>query len=290
MGSGMICVRTLGLAVCAFTALPAVAAEPIALPFSKLPAFAAPDLRLDGLSPTVATHVKTALSDAAKGNDAAHRAESAMRAAEEAAAKGREAARTAEPLAVAFDGVACRYRGESRMRHAEGLGVMTCGATSYAGSFRNDQPDGPVVVETAEKIFSGEYRMGKANGLGGDTARHLGDAYQGQYRDGARMGFGVERDKDGVYPGRFGFYTDPNDPKHRIAMALSGRQDFAAAHWAGRFGAYLGPRIACTIIKGAYLEGSVLDGYGAKFDGNGKPVEQGLYATGLLKDAKAPPC
>jgi hypothetical protein len=73
-------------------------------------------------------------------------------------------------------------------------------------------------------------------------------------------------------------------------MALSGRQDFVTAHWAGRFGAYLGPKIACTIIKGATLEGSVLDGAGAKFDANGKLVEQGLYATGLLKDAKTPPC
>jgi hypothetical protein len=176
------------------------------------------------------------------------------------------------------------------MRHAEGLGVMTCGATTYAGMFRDDQPDGPTVMETPEKIFSGEFRMGKPNGLGGDTQRHQGDAYQGEYRDGARMGFGVERDKDGVYPALFGFYSDPKDAAHRIAMALSGRQDFATAHWAGRFGAYLGPKIACTVIKGAYLEGSVLDGYGAKFDAGGKPVEQGLYATGLLKDAKAPPC
>jgi hypothetical protein len=104
------------------------------------------------------------------------------------------------------------------------------------------------------------------------------------------MGFGVERDKDGVYPGRFGLYVDPKDKSHRINMALSGRQDFATAHWAGNFGAYLGPKIACTVIAGAYLEGSVLDGYGAKFDAAGKLVEQGRYTTGLLKDAKAPPC
>ena len=213
-----------------------------------------------------------------------------MRAAEDAAAKGRAAARTAEPLEIVFGGVPCRYRGEARMRHAEGMGVMTCGVANYAGTFRSDQPDGAVMVETPDKIFSGTYRGGKPNGLGGDTARHQGDAYQGEYRNGARMGFGVERDKDGVYPGRFGFYTDPHDKTHRIDMTLSGRQDFAKAHWAGSFGAYLGPKIACTIIKGATLEGSVLDGPGAKFDAAGKPVEQGLYATGLLKDAKAPPC
>jgi len=286
----MISVRTIALAVCASVSLPAWAAEPIALPFSKLPVFPAPALQLDGLAPPVAANVKTALSDAAKGGDAAHRAEAVMRAAEEAAAKGRAAARTAEPLEIAFDGVPCRYRGESKMRHAEGMGVMTCGAATYAGMFRNDQPDGAVVAQTPDRIFSGSYRGGKANGLGGDTARHQGDAYQGEYRDGARLGFGAERDKDGVYPGRFGFFANPGDKTHRIDMALSGRQDFATAHWAGSFGAYLGPKIACTIIKGAALEGSVLDGYGAKFDAAGKPVEQGLYATGLLKDAKAPPC
>ncbi|MBN9555726.1 MAG: hypothetical protein J0H61_13825 [Alphaproteobacteria bacterium] len=286
----MICVNTLALVVFASVSTSAFAAEPIALPFSKLPAFPAPALQLNGLAPAVAANVKSALSDAAKGNDAAHRAEAAMRAAEEAAAKGRAAARTAEALTLMFDGASCRYRGESKLRHAEGVGVMACGAVSYAGGFRNDQPEGPVVMETPEKIFSGEFRMGKPNGLGTDTARHQADAYQGEYRDGARMGFGVERDKDGAYPGRFGFYADPGDKTHRIDMALSGRQDFATAHWAGRFGAYLGPRIACTVIKGAFLEGSVLDGHGAKFDGTGKPVEQGLYATGLLKGATAPPC
>lgn len=284
----MIFRKAFALAI--LTASPAAAAGPIVLPFSELPAFPAPALQLDGLSPAVAANVKTALSDAAKGNDAAHRAEAAMRAAEAAAARGRAAAQTAEALPLTFEGVSCRYRGESKMRHAEGVGVMACGAVRYAGGFRNDQPDGPVVVETPEKIFSGDYRMGKANGLGGDTARHRADAYQGEYRDGARMGFGVERDKDGVYPGRFGFYIDPRDRSHRIDMALSGRQDFATAHWAGRFGAYLGPRLACTVIKGAFLEGSVLDGHGAKFDGKGRPVEQGRYATGLLKGAKAPPC
>jgi hypothetical protein len=270
--------------------LPARAAEPIALPFSKLPAFPAPELVLGGLSSEVAANVKTALSDAAKGNQAARLAEAAIRAAEEAAIKGRNAARTARPLDIAFNGATCRYRGEAQMSRAESFGVLRCGAASYAGTFRNGAPDGPVTVETPEKIFSGTYRAGKTNGPGGDTARHQGDAYEGEYQDGARMGFGVERDKDGVYPGRFGMYVDPKDRSHRINMALSGRQDFATAHWVGSFGAYLGPKIACTIIAGATLEGSVLDGDGAKFDAAGKLVEQGRYATGLLKDAKAPPC
>jgi hypothetical protein len=283
--------RTLfGLLIGVFFCSPALAAEPIALPFSKLPAFPAPELQLNGLSPDVAANVKTALSDAARGNRAAQLAESTIQAGEDAAAKAKIAAQTSEPLDMAFDGWACRYRGESVRRRAEGFGVMTCGTTTYQGTFRNNAPDGPVRAETAETIFSGIYRAGKANGLGGDTAKLQGDAYQGEYKDGARMGFGVERDKDGAYPGRFGVYVDPKDKTHRITMALSGRQDFPTAHWAGRFGAYLGPKIACTIIKGAYLEGSVLDGYGAKFDAAGKPVEQGLYATGLLKGAKTPPC
>jgi hypothetical protein len=278
------------LLVVALPALPTHAAEPIALPFSKLPAFPAPELKLDGLSPKVAANVKTALSDAAKGNQAARSAEVAIHAAEAAAARAREAATAVKASAIAFDGATCRYRGETQRNHAEGFGVMTCGATSYAGAFRNGAPDGPVTVETPEKIFSGLFRGAKANGLGGDTARHQGDAYQGEYKNGARQGFGVERDKDGVYPGRFGFYADPKDRSHHINMALSGRQDFPSAHWVGRFGAYLGPKIACTIIKGAFLEGSVLDGYGAKFDTAGKPVEQGLYTTGLLKGAASPPC
>lgn len=270
--------------------LPALAAEPIALPFSKLPAFPAPELRLEALSPEVAATVKTALSDAANGTRTARLAEAAIQAGDEAAAKARIAAQAAEPMDIAFDGWACRYRGEIAQRRAEGFGVMTCGTTTYQGTFRNNAPDGPVRTETVETIFSGIYRSGKANGLGGDTAKLQGDAYQGDYRDGARSGFGVERDKDGTYPGRFGIYVDPKDKSHRITMALSGRQDFPTAHWAGRFGAYLGPKIACTIIKGAYLEGSVLDGYGAKFDAAGTPVEQGLYATGLLKGARTAPC
>lgn len=283
--------RTLfGLLIGVFFCPPALAAEPIPLPFSKLPAFPAPELQLNGLSPDVAANVKTALSDAARGNRAAQLAEGAIQAGEDAAAKAKIAAQTSEPLDMAFDGWACRYRGESVRRRAEGFGVMTCGTTTYQGTFRNNAPDGPVRTETAETIFSGMYRAGKANGLGGDTAKLQGDAYQGEYRDGARLGLGVERDKDGAYPGRFGVYVDPKDKTHRITMALSGRQDFPTAHWAGRFGAYLGPKIACTIIKGAYLEGSVLDGPGAKFDAAGKPVEQGLYATGLLKGAKTPPC
>jgi len=270
--------------------LPALAAEPIALPFSKLPVFPAPDLKLETLSPEVAANVKTALSDAAAGDRAARLAEAAIRAGDDAAAKARIAAQTAEPMDIAFDGWACRYRGESARSRAEGFGVMTCGQTTYQGAFHNNAPDGPVRVETAEMFFSGTYRGGKANGLGAETAKHQGDAYQGEYENGARAGFGVERDKDGVYPGRFGIYVDPKNKSHRITMALSGRQDFPTAHWAGSFGAYLGPKIACTIIKGAYLEGSVLDGYGAKFDAAGTPVEQGLYTTGLLKGAKTPPC
>lgn len=280
----------LGFVAVALASPPAVAAEPIALPFSKLPVFPAPALVLEGLSPEVAANVGTAMSDAAKGNRASREAEAAIRAAEESAAKAQSAARAAKPMDITFDGAACQYRGETATGRAEGFGVMICGETRYAGAFRSNAPDGPVKAESAEKIFSGTYRAGKADGLGGDTAKHQGDAYQGEYKDGARMGFGVERDKDGAYPGRFGVYADPKDKSHRITMALSGRQDFPTAHWAGSFGAYLGPKIACTIIKGAYLEGSVLDGYGAKFDAAGKPVEQGLYTTGLLKDAKTPPC
>ena len=269
----------------------AAADRPVGLPLSQLPAFPAPELTLDGLSPDVARNVKTALADAANGMTRMAPAETAIHAATEAARNAREAAKKAgREEAATLDGASCRYGGQTKNGKPEGLGVMTCGGDSYAGRFHNGMPDGPVVAQRAGISFLGEYRAGKATGLGGDTAVHGGDAYEGEYKDGARMGFGVERDKDGVYPGRFGFYVDPKDKAHRIDMVLSGRQDFPTAHWAGRFGAYLGPKIACTIIKGAILEGSVLDGAGAKFDAAGKLVEQGLYATGLLKDAKTPPC
>lgn len=286
----MGCRAGFALLIIALAGLPALAAEPIALPFSKLPTFPAPELNLEGLSPDAAANVKRALSDAANGNRTSKLAEAAIQTAEGTAARGQRAAQAKQPTDITFDGAACQYRGETATRRAEGFGVMTCGAATYAGAFRNNAPDGPIKIETAEMVFFGAYRAGRANGLGGDTAKHQGDAYQGEYKDGARMGFGVERDKDGAYPGRFGFYADPKDKSHRINMALSGRQDFPTAHWVGSFGAYLGPKIACTIIKGAFLEGSVLDGYGAKFDAAGKPVEQRLYTTGLLKGAKTPPC
>ncbi len=73
-------------------------------------------------------------------------------------------------------------------------------------------------------------------------------------------------------------------------MELSGTQDFRASHWAGTYGAYAGPRIICTLIKGAVLEGSVLDGDGAKFDARGRVTEQGHYRLGLLDSGKGPPC
>ncbi|MGZ5929582.1 MAG: hypothetical protein ACXWLX_10235 [Rhizomicrobium sp.] len=269
----------------------AAADRPVTLPLSQLPAFPAPALALDGLSPAVARNVKAALADAAEGMTRTAPAEAAIRAATEAARNAREAAKRAgREEAATLDGASCRYGGEIKDGKPEGLGVMTCGGDTYAGHFHNGMPDGPVAAQKAGVSFLGDYRAGKANGLGGDTALQGGDAYEGEYKDGARVGFGVERDKDGVYPGRFGFYADPKDKAHRIDMVLSGRQDFATAHWAGRFGAFLGPKIACTIIKGATLEGSVLDGAGAKFDAAGKLAEQGLYATGLLKDAKTPPC
>ncbi len=264
---------------------------PVTLPLSQLPAFPAPELSLEGLSPDAARNVKAALADAAEGIKRMAPAEAAIRAATEAAHNARDVSKNAGgENAVMLNGASCRYRGQTKDGKPEGLGVRTCGGATYAGHFRGGMPDGPVVMQKAAISFLVEYRAGKADGLGGDYALQGGDAYEGEYKDGARLGFGVERDKDGVYPGRFGFYVDPNDKSHRINMVLSGRQDFPTAHWAGGFGAYLGPKIACTIIKGAYLEGSVLDGAGAKFDAAGKPVEQGLYATGLLKNAKTPPC
>ena len=58
---------------------------------------------------------------------------------------------------------------------------------------------------------------------------------------GCASGFGVERDKDGAYPGRYGVYVDPRDVRRRVNMELSGVQNFRTTHWAGSFGAYAGP-------------------------------------------------
>ena len=167
---------------------------------------------------------------------------------------------------IVFAGASCRYRGQTVRRRAAGLGVMTC----------------------PTQIFAGQFRAGMPDGLGGDTSRNANDAYEGEYRNGARMGLGVERDQDGFYPGQYGFV--PGAQGHQINMEILGQQDFKDAHWAGRYGAYRGPRIACTLIKGAVLEGSVLNGYGAKFDGQGRLIEQGFYRLGLLQNGSGPPC
>jgi hypothetical protein len=123
-------------------------------------------------------------------------------------------------------------------------------------------------------------------GLGGDTALNTADAYEGEYHNGARMGFGIERDKDGFYPGLYGFR--PGADGQETNMEVLGLQDFKDAHWAGHYGVYRGPKIACTLIKGAVLEGSVLDGYGAKFDAHGHLIEQGFYKSGI--GGSGPPC
>ena len=167
---------------------------------------------------------------------------------------------------IVFAGASCRYRGQIVRRHATGLGVMTCPARRFAGQFRD----------------------GALDGLGGDTSRDANDAYEGEYRHGARLGLGVERDQDGFYPGQYGFV--PGAEGHRTNIEILGLQNFNDAHWAGRYGFYRGPKIACTLIKGAMLEGSVLDGYGAKFDRQGQPIEQGFYRLGLLQNGSGPPC
>ncbi len=79
-------------------------------------------------------------------------------------------------------------------------------------------------------------------------------------------------------------------PGRKTDMELLGLQNFRGSHWAGTFGFYAGPKIACTVIKGAVLEGSVLDGYGAKFDAEGRLAEQGRYRLGVPENGGGPPC
>jgi hypothetical protein len=279
-------------------ASPSLAADgPVMPPLSQYRILKPPPLQIEKLSSATRPTVEAALKDAENGRKAATLADDIVRTALRSADKGREAARRAHAgsrgygkAAITFKGKPCSYSGELKGGFIGYFGVLSCQDRTIEGSFNGIQPDLQVVEKTSKAIYAGSYKDGGAFGYGADY--HLGeiDSYQGEYRDSARMGFGVERDKDGVYPGRFGFYADPKDPAHRINMILSGRQDFPTAHWAGRFGAYLGPKIACTIIKGAYFEGAALDGAGAKFDAGGKITEQGPYKVGILKDGGGPPC
>ena len=266
------------------------AAPALMPPLSQYGALPPAPLRMEGLKPDVRKRVEAAGRAAAEAARIAARAEKTIAAAKRAADKGRAAAAKTESLTISFEGADCRYAGETANQKPKGFGVMTCGAANYAGQFQGGLPDGLIAMENPEGGYQGEFRHGKRDGLGGDYAANNADAYEGQYKDGQRMGLGIERDRDGAYPGRYGFYVDPKNPARRVNMELLGQQDFRGTHWSGGYGSYMGPKIACTLIKGAVLEGSVLDGLGAKFDAEGKVTEQGFYDVGLLRGGNGPPC
>jgi len=277
----------------AASAQAAFSSPPLSPPLSQYGPLRAPSLQMRSLSPDVRRAVQTALSHSATASTKAMEAEAMIRAAKRAAGAGREAARRMERagrggLSASFDHMRCRYSGDNRNRRAHGLGVMTCGPVTFEGQFRDGTPSGLIVADGPSGGYLGQYRNGRRDGLGGDYVRANADAYEGEYQDGARMGLGIERDKDGFYPGQYGFFT--NAGGRQINMELSGTQDFRSTHWAGTYGAYSGPKIVCRLIKGAVLEGSVLDGAGAKFDSRGRVVEQGQYRLGLLEGGKDPPC
>jgi hypothetical protein len=244
---------------------PAAHAEgTIALPLSGHASLLSPRLDTAGLTTRSGESVKTAITAATRAGQAAAAAENVIRAAMDADGKAGKS-RGYDTLDVpGADGTACRYQGRIVQGRASGLGVMHC----------------------RQQIFAGRFRDGRLHGLGGDTALNTADAYEGEYRDGMRMGYGIERDKDGFYPGLYGFRAGAGGQK--INMEILGLQNFKDAHWAGHYGAYRGPKIACTLIKGAVLEGSVLDGYGAKFDSGGHLIEQGFYKLGT--GGSGPPC
>ncbi len=252
------------LAVLLMTSASAARAQPeIALPLSHDGPLVSPPLRTSGLRPETAGTVARAIAAARQADRTARAAERVLTAARDAAAKAANSPGIAAGYGtfdIPLDGKACRYQGRARGGRASGLGVLSC----------------------AEQIFAGHFLDGRLNGLGGDTSLKTADAYEGAYRNGARMGYGIERDKDGSYPGQYGFRGKTN-------MELLGLQDFKDVHWAGRFGFYEGPKIACSLIKGAVLEGSVLDGHGAKFDAHGRLIEQGFYKLGLPQHG-GPPC
>ena len=240
--------------------------ERIALPFPRQRSMASPNLKTERLAARTQRVIATAIAAAARGRNTARAAE---RVIKKAMAAGDEAGRVRGYAALdvpGADGAACLYRGRITHGRATGLGVMRC----------------------RSQIFVGHFRDGRLNGLGGDTALTIADAYEGEYRNGARRGYGIERDKDGIYPGQFDSRAGINGKK--TDLEILGLQDFQDAHWAGHFGFYSGPKIACTLIKGAVLEGSVLDGYGAKFDSRGRLIEQGFYKLGMPENGAGPPC
>ena len=275
----------------AATAARAEAPPPLSPPLSQYGPLRAPSLATRGLELDVRRAVDAALTQSAAASTKAMEAEAMMRRARRAADEGREAAHRAERsgqggLSLSFDHMRCRYSGDSRNRRAHGSGVMTCGPVTYEGQFRDGMPAGLIVAAGPSGGYIGQYRDGRRDGLGGDYAR--GDAYEGEYQGGARIGLGIERDKDGFYPGQYGFFAGAGG--RQVNMELSGTQNFRGTHWAGTFGAYSGPKIVCKLIKGAVLEGSVLDGDGAKFDASGRVIEQGHYHLGILENGKGPPC
>jgi hypothetical protein len=238
----------------------------ISLPLSSHGSLIPPALETAGLIPKTRETVRTAIAAATQASRAAVAAERVIREAMKAGAKAAKIDGYDTLDVPGADGAACLYQGRVAQGRATGLGVMHC----------------------RRQIFAGRFRDGRLNGLGGDAALNNADAYEGEYRDGARSGYGIERDKDGSYPGQYGFRAGIG--KQKIAMEILGLQDFKDAHWAGRYGFYNGPKIACTLIKGAVLEGSVLDGYGAKFDSRGNLIEQGLYKLGMPVNGPGPPC
>jgi len=281
------------LLICANVTAAGAQARALAPPLSQYGPLRAPSLQVRGLEPDVRRAVETALTQSAAASTKAMEAEAMIRAARRAAGDGREAARKAERaghsgMPASFDHMRCQYSGDSRNHRAHGLGVLTCGPVTLEGQFRDGVPAGLIAAEGPSGGYLGQYRNGRRDGLGGDYARGSTDAYEGEYQGGARMGLGIERDKDGFYPGQYGFYTGADGK--RTNMELSGTQDFRSTHWAGTYGAYSGPKIVCRLIKGAVLEGSVLDGDGAKFDARGRMVEQGHYRLGILEGGKGPPC
>ena len=196
---------------------PAVQAKApvIAPPFMHL---IAPVLSLQGLDPAPRRAVREALADARQAIHIAPQAEAAWRRAMLAAKAGRAAAAKSAPhaLAASFDRKSCRYSGEMHAGRANGAGVMVCGRIKYEGHFQDGRPDGLVSVTGNGVIFAGQYHDGRREGMGGDYKIAGGDAYEGAYSNGDRIGFGIEADPDGVYPGRYGFTRDALGKPHNI--------------------------------------------------------------------------
>ncbi|MBX3510910.1 MAG: hypothetical protein KF700_06880 [Hyphomonadaceae bacterium] len=156
-------------------------------------------------------------------------------------------------------------------------------------------------------------------GEGGHAVRHQenGDRYEGVYLDGRRADVGIYYYRPGVtqerfagefrnnFPGGFGVSTyrpGPANSSHALRIegewAESRSEGFGMTYWNGG-NVFIGERRASLTSHGVmnYWDGGRFEGqfvgyqitgYGARWDPQGRVIDQGIYANGMLITPLAP--